>query len=171
VDESFFTDDTYYTSPPLTDGQVASAEAKLGYRLPTSYVELLKVRNGGEPQRTACPTSFPNSWAPDHIEISAIRGIGGEWGIDSTDGLGSADLIVEWGYPKIGVVFCATPSAGHDTVMLDYSECGPDGEPSVAYIDEDRIPRRIADSFAHFLTRLAPAEQFDIDLPPDSDLA
>lgn len=36
------------------------------------------------------------------------------------------------------MVICDTPSAGHDTVMLDYSECGPEGEPSVAYIDEDR---------------------------------
>ena len=89
-------------------------------------------------------TRFKNSWAPDHIEIQALRGIGGKWGIDSKTGLGSRDLILEWGYPDIGVVICDMPSGGHDTVMLDYSTCGPTGEPAVAYVDEDRIPRQLA---------------------------
>jgi len=44
------------------------------------------------------------------------------------------------------VVICDTPSAGHDTVMLDYTDCAVDGEPAVAYIDEDRVPRRVAAS-------------------------
>jgi hypothetical protein len=161
VYEDFFTDSTYYTGPPLTDEAVRQAEETLGYRLPKAYVDLLRVRNGGVPQRKAVPTSFPTSWAPDHMQVKAIRGIGGEWGIDSTTGLGSADMITEWGYPKIGVVIAQTPSGGHDTVMLDYSASGPGGEPAVVYIDEDRVPRRIADSFEEFLAKLVPASQFD----------
>jgi hypothetical protein len=51
------------------------------------------------------------------------------------------------------------PSGGHDAVMLDYSECGPNGEPAVAYIDEDRISRRVADSFAAFLSGLTPCDE------------
>jgi hypothetical protein len=43
------------------------------------------------------------------------------------------------------------PSAGHDTVMLDYSTCDTEGEPAVVYIDEDRIPKLLAPSFAEFL--------------------
>jgi hypothetical protein len=107
------------------------------------------------------PTTFATSWAPDHFQIKAIRGIGGEWGIDSPSGLGNADMISEWGYPKIGVVFCQTPSGGHDTVMLDYSASGLEGEPAVAYIDEDRVPRRVADTFADFMKKLVPVSRFD----------
>jgi hypothetical protein len=157
----FFEDEAYYTGPPLDAEMVREAETQLGFRLPRAYVDLLYRRNGGVPRHRCCPTAFATSWAPDHIEISAIRGIGGEWGINSTTGLGNADMIAEWGYPDIGVVVCDTPSAGHDTVMLDYSECGPEGEPSVAYIDEGRIPRLIATSFEDFLTRLVPCEQYE----------
>ncbi|WP_156038378.1 SMI1/KNR4 family protein [Actinoalloteichus caeruleus] len=76
--------------------------------------------------------------------------------MDSSSGLGSADLIAEWGYPDVGVVICDMPSGGHDVVMLDYSQSGPYGEPSVAYVDEDRIPRTVAGSFEEFLARLIP---------------
>ena len=69
-------------------------------------------------------------------------------------------MIAEWGYPDIGVVLFNTPSAGHDTVMLDYSDVGPEGEPAVAYIDEDRIPKRVANSFSEFINGLVSCAQF-----------
>lgn len=153
----------YYTGPPLTDAMVLQAEEVLGVKLPISYVELLHGRNGGVPRHRCCPTEFPTSWAPDHIEIAAIRGIGGEWGIDSTSGLGSVDMVAEWGYPEIGIVFCDMPSGGHDAVMLDYSASGPAGDPAVVYVDEDRIPRRIADSFQSFLNSLVSCDQYADD--------
>lgn len=149
-----FEDEDYYSGPPLDDDMVRRAEADLGERLPRGYVELLFQRNGGVPRHRCCPTTFRTSWSERHFEISAILGIGGSRGIDSSSGVGSAYLIAEWEYPDIGVVICDTPSAGHDTVMLDYSECGPEGEPAVAYIDEDRVPRRVATSFDEFLARL-----------------
>jgi hypothetical protein len=153
-DKRFFTDENYYTGPALTDELISSAERKLGYRLPAAYLALLRERNGGVPRRKCFPTAAPTSWAHDHIEIAAIRGIGGDWGLDSDDGVGSRDMIAEWGYPDIGLVICEMPSAGHDAIMLDYSDCGPGGEPSVAYIDDDRSVKRIASSFAAFLDRL-----------------
>lgn len=151
-----FEEDDYYTGPPLDIDMVYRVEGDLGVRLPCSYIETLLVRNGGTPRNRCYPTDFPTSWADDHFEISGIRGIGGSWGIDSSSGRGSSYLISEWGYPEIGVVICETPSAGHDTVMLDYSECGLQGEPAVVYVDEDRVPRRIAQSFGEFLARLVP---------------
>ncbi|MBW5481908.1 SMI1/KNR4 family protein [Streptomyces bambusae] len=151
-------DSDYYTGPRLDSDMIRQAEKDLGVRLPGSYVEVLLLRNGGIPRDRCCPTPFPASWADDHFEISAIRGIGGAWGIDSSSGRGSSYLIEEWEYPEIGVVICDMPSAGHGTVMLDYSECGPEGEPAVAYVDEDRVPRRVAQSFGEFLARLVPCD-------------
>lgn len=81
-----------------------------------------------------------------------LLGIGFEQGIDGE--LGSAYLVQEWGYPEIGVVICDTPSGGHDTVMLDYSECGPSGEPRVVYVDEDRSVLPIAHDFSAFAEAL-----------------
>jgi hypothetical protein len=155
-----FEEDDYYTGPNLEAEMVRRAEDLLGIRLPRTYIELLYRRNGGIPKNRCCSTEFTTSWAPDHIQISAIRGIGGEWGIDATSGLGSADMIAEWGYPDVGVVICDMPSAGHDAVMLDYSESGPQGEPAVVYVDEDRIPRRIAGSFSEFLVQLVACDRF-----------
>jgi hypothetical protein len=155
-----WTDEDYYTGPRLDEALVRGAETALGVRLPRAYLEILAVRNGGTPRRKCVRTPFPTSWAPDHIKISGILGVGGEWGIDNPT-RGSAYLIAEWGYPDIGVVICDTPAAGPDTVMLDYSECGPTGEPSVAYIDEDRVPRRVADSFEAFLAALIPCADLD----------
>lgn len=155
-----FEEDDYYTGPQLGAPMVQRAEYLLGVRLPLTYIDLLYRRNGGVPRNRCCPTEFGTTWAPDHIQISAIRGIGGEWGIETNSGLGSADMIAEWGYPDVGVVICDMPSAGHDAVMLDYSGSGPQGEPVVVYIDEDRIPRRIADSFREFLELLVKCDRF-----------
>lgn len=156
-----FEDSDYYTGPSLDDDMVRRAEEDLGVRLPRSYVATLFLRNGGTPRRRCCPTPFPTSWAEDHFEISGIRGIGGTWGIDSSSGTGSSYLIAEWGYPEIGVVICDTPSAGHDTVMLDYSGSGHGAEPAVVYVGEDRIPQRVARSFDEFLARLVPCGSLD----------
>ncbi|NUT99583.1 MAG: SMI1/KNR4 family protein [Saccharothrix sp.] len=149
MNDEFWEADPYYTGPPLTEDLVRGAEASLGVRLPRSYLALLGRRNGGTPRRRCAFTPFPTSWAPDHFEIRGLRGIGGKWGIDSPD-LGSRYLVAEWGYPDVGVVICQLPSAGHDTVMLDYRECGPEGEPAVVYVDEDRVPRRVAGTFDEF---------------------
>jgi hypothetical protein len=149
-----FTDSASFTGPDLTNEMVALAEERLGVRLPASYVRLLRDRNGGEPVRHCYRTPFPTSWAEDHIDVGAILGIGGTRGIDvDTGGLpASPYMVAEWGYPPVGIVICATPSGGHDTVMLDYTGGGP--EPAVVYVDEDRVPRRIAQTFDEFLANL-----------------
>lgn len=151
-----FEDDEYYPGPPLTEALVASAERSLGFRLPSSYLDLLRTRNGGVPKARCFPTPFPTSWADDHVELSGIRGLGGTGGIDSEGALGSRALVREWGYPDIGAVLCDLPSGGHDVIMLDYRGCGPQGEPAVAYVDEDRVPRQLAPDFAGFVQGLRP---------------
>ncbi|WP_253831275.1 SMI1/KNR4 family protein [Actinokineospora globicatena] len=144
----------------MDDEMVLAAEAELGYVLPRSYVELIRQTNGGLFKRRCCPVTFPTSWAPDHFEIRSLVGIGGERGIDTR--FGSKYMIEEWEYPNVGIVICDLPSGGHDMVMLDYRECGPGGEPAVVYVDEDRVPRRVADTFAEFLGILRDCGSFQI---------
>lgn len=152
----FFVDNTKGSGPKLTDKMVQQAETSLGLRLPFAYIELLREKNGGLPVRRCFRTTFNSSWAADHIEVSTLLGIGFQEGIDGE--LGSEYLVREWGYPDIGLVCFDTPSAGHDTVMLDYRECGPGGEPSVVYIDEDRKVYLLAHTFADFLSGLVTCE-------------
>lgn len=157
---SVFDESTLYTGAPCTAEMVRAAETKLGYRLPSRYVEVLQEKNGGGLARRCIRTSAPTSWAPDHIKVNAILGVGGhEWSIDSDEG-GSPYMITEWGYPSIGVVICEMPSAGHDAVMLDYSECGPEGEPRVTYVDDDHSTLVLATSFSDFLEELEDCANF-----------
>jgi hypothetical protein len=129
----FFDDFNYYTGPTLTPDMIGAAEKKLNYKFPDAYVQMLHVKNGGSPKLKCCPTGDPR-WAMDHVEITGICGIGGAWGID-TDQRGSRFMIREWNYPDVGIFIAHCPSAGHDGVMLDYSECGPTGEPRVIHVD------------------------------------
>lgn len=147
-----FDDSEEFSGPAVNRERIRLAEELLGFRLPPRYRELLLTRNGGGLRNRCFPTSFATSWASDHFAVDGIFGIGGDWGIDTE--FGSAYLIAEWGYPDIGIVIAMTPSGGHDTVMLDYTTCSAEGEPSVVYVDEDRIPRRIADTFGDFLAGL-----------------
>src|SRR5262249_60136969 len=53
----FFDGSNHYTGPPLTDAMVASAERALGYKLPVSYLHLLRAKNGSCPNRHFHPTA------------------------------------------------------------------------------------------------------------------
>src|SRR5207247_9709999 len=75
-----FDDSDYFTGPPVTEGMIRAAEAKLGYKLPQSYIRLIKIKNGGSLKRDCFPTTVPTSWAEDHVALSGIRGFGSVWG-------------------------------------------------------------------------------------------
>lgn len=152
-------DESEYVGQPVDAEMIRRAQGVLQVRLPKSYVDLVSVQNGGVLRNRCFPTEFPTSWAPDHVCVDVIWGVGGAYGVDVM----SPSMIAEWRYPEIGVVLGITPSAGHDTVMLDYSECGPLGEPSVSYVDEDRVPRRIASSFSEFLHGLVSCRTYGED--------
>lgn len=141
------------TCPPLLPEMIEAAERHLGVILPRAYLDVLQIQNGGVPMRRCCFTDFPTSWNEDHFAIAAIRGIGGERGIDAPIG-GSRYMIREWDYPDIGVVAFRTPSGGHDAVMLDYANADRPDAPKVVYLDEDRAVKPVADSFEAFIDRL-----------------
>lgn len=157
-----FTESDHFTSPPLTDEMIQSAKQSVGYKLPEAYLRLLQIKNGGELRRSCFPTDVPTSWAKDHVEILAISGIGGKWGIDGE--LGTRYLVAEWGYPDVGILVGHCPSGGHDVIMLDYSECGRDGEPRVIHVETETMDEPeilvLAPTFESFLLGLVESSQF-----------
>ncbi len=137
----FWNDDEYalkeYVCEIPSDKLIESVELELGYKLPASYIELMKMHNGGIPVNRRFPTTEANSWAEDHIAIEGILGIARDKDNSLCGSLGSQFMIKEWGYPDIGVYICDCPSAGHDMVALDYRKCGKDGEPEVVHVDQE----------------------------------
>lgn len=126
-----------YVGPSFTLSDVDHVERELGYTLPKAYIALMRVQNGGIPKRTNHRTSVRTSWAEDHIAITGIYAIGSDNTYSLCGGFNSAFWVREWGYPPIGVYFADCPSAGQDMLCLDYSACGPTGEPQVVHIDQE----------------------------------
>jgi hypothetical protein len=119
-----------YAGPPLTEALVRAAEEALGYKLPTAYLALLRVQNGGLPRRRCVAADRRR------VAITGLYGVGGWYGVDNPD-RGSRPMIREWGYPETGVVIAPTASGGHEAVMLDYGGCGPAGEPRVVHVEAE----------------------------------
>ena len=166
---NFWDDNWYalkeYVSDPPSDELIASVEEELGYKLPASYIWLMKQHNGGIPVNTCCPCDEPTSWAEDHVAITGIFGIGREKSYSLCGELGSQFMIDEWEYPAIGVAICDCPSAGHDMIFLDYRACGPQGEPAVVHVDQENDYQitHLADSFEEFIRRLEHEALYDLD--------
>lgn len=161
-DNSAYAKKEYINAYP-SEELIAEVEGELGYKLPESYIWLMKRQNGGVPVNCCFPTAEPTSWAEDHIAITGIMGIGREKNYAVCGSLGSRFMIEEWGYPDIGVAVCDCPSAGHDMVFLDYRECGPRGEPKVVHIDQeyDYEITFLADNFEEFIRGLVNENVYD----------
>lgn len=162
--ESSYSERDYIEEFP-DDEMIASVEQELSYKLPASYVELMRIQNGGLVEKSCFPTTESSSWADDHIAITGIMGIGREKTYAVCGELGSRFMIDEWGYPADGVYIADCPSAGHDMILLDYSKCGKDGEPEVMHVDQEDDYRKIflAKDFETFIKGLKDEEEFDAE--------
>ncbi|HEX7308448.1 SMI1/KNR4 family protein [Lentzea sp.] len=155
----FWDTGTYGVQPPLTSATVAAAEKVLGVRLPEALLELLRVQNGGTvvSGRSAFPTTSATSWAPDHVPFDSVLGIGPEG--NALTLLDTPYLVEEWGLPSPVVLLTGD---GHWWIALDYRECGPEGEPSVVWLDaDDESELALAPDLRTFLDGLVPAERFE----------
>ncbi len=114
------------TFAPVTDELFKRAEKAIGYRLPSSYRELMKHRNGG-----AISGDLDESW------LAAIYGISPD--PESWNGLEAMfdNWKNEWEYPDIGIPFGETQSAGHDMYYMDYRVTDYNGEPRIIRIDNE----------------------------------
>ncbi|EAC6408404.1 SMI1/KNR4 family protein [Listeria monocytogenes] len=140
-----------------TPQRVAAIEAELGYKLPKSYIYLMRhTQNGGIVSTGSVPTTEPSSWSENCVAITGIMGIGNQ-GISALNGMHNTNFwIEEWGYPNVGLAIADCPSAGHDMVFLDYRNCGKTGEPAVVHIDQEADYKimKLADNFEAFILSL-----------------
>ncbi|MFQ6328288.1 SMI1/KNR4 family protein [Nocardia sp. CWNU-33] len=140
----------------LTDAAIRDAEEKLGVRLPTSLLRLLRVRNGGivSDRWDAFPVEG-SGWSEHYACFDYLNGIRDE---DDFTLLDTPDMVQEWELPAPVVLLHGD---GHWWVALDYRACGPTGEPSVVEIDSDG-PEVVylASDFESFVEGLTSSEQF-----------
>jgi hypothetical protein len=165
--DNFWEDSDYakkeYVGAELTLKMVHKVEQKIGYKLPSSYITLLKSQNGGIPRYTIFPTTERTSWANDHVAIAGILGIDSRKTYSLLGSVGSEFMKSEWGYPDIGIYVCNCPSAGHDMIALDYRKCGKDGEPEVVHVDQelDYKITFLSSNFGEFIIGLVHDDDFD----------
>ena len=137
-----------------SDELIAEIEKELDYKLPASYIWLMKQHNGGLIKKTDFLVTVSNSWKligiTSFIKINSI--------CDENQFMKN-----DWGYPDIGVAICDTPSAGHEMIFLDYRECGRQGEPKVVHIDQelDYEITLLADNFEDFIRGLVDSEELE----------
>ena len=158
-----------YVDEKPSDTLIASIENELGYKLPDSYIAMMKQHNGGVPYATCYVLPEGADDEADYIEITGFLSIGRKKE-NSLCGLAGNKLFKDgWHYPDYGVYICDCPSAGFDLILLDYRACGPDGEPSVAYVNiEDNQIITLAPDFTTFVQNLV--EETEL-LSPEEDRA
>jgi SMI1-KNR4 cell-wall len=136
-----------YLQPALTDGAVAAAEKKIGYKLPSEYLQLLTKQNGGYIRYTLPETPH-----------TMIAGIGPHFpNVESYLALKKYQKRVS--FPLKGLV--PFDGDGHWHICLDYRKNS--AAPSITYVDiETDHERSLAGTFVDYLSRLkvslAPAE-------------
>ncbi len=114
---------------------IRSVEEALGFKLPHSYVELMKMHNGGMLNRCWYPIRFPAETYADYIQITHFLGIGRDAPYSLCGRFGSEFLLEGRDALKgAGVAFanCISPSRG--LILLDYRNAG-DGEPCVTFVN------------------------------------
>lgn len=129
---------------PITEEMIKRAEEKLGYKLPNSYIELLKLQNGG---------CINEDLYEDYAEVACIYGISGDekkfYGLVSM----YSNWIDEWEYPRVGIPIAETESAGHEIYFMDYRDLGENGEPKIILIDQENDYKEtyVAENFEEFV--------------------
>lgn len=141
---------------------VTVVEEKLGVKLPFSYVELMKLWNGGYlcdehqmPIEGEVPESLTYYLGEGFWTLSSIAGVSSD--LSNSNGiLYTSTTAHEWGIPHKVIAF---DGDGHTWLALDYRDETLD-EPRVIFIESDDLNSFvIADNFLDFLSKLIPSDQ------------
>lgn len=154
----------FYESEVLTENVLKNVEEKFGIKLPETYIELMKVKNGGliSFQKNTYYFEYKNphdgEYCRSSLNIFELRGI-------TLDKIGigcTFEMIEEWEYPEDIVILL---HEGHYCVCLDYRNYNGDNPP-VSYIDlEVELDVIVADDFEELINNLT----MDIDDNYDDD--
>ncbi len=143
----------HYVSEPPTDELIAEIEQELGYKLPESYIWLMKQHNGGvlnhnRNGRKIDWSEGHTEWTSNVVAVAGIMSIGRE----KTWSIGKPHVQCR---PDIGVVIADTWDCA-DKILLDYRACGKNGEPSVVCVDPNTHLQitKLADNFESFIRSL-----------------
>lgn len=135
------------TAPGITYTEVVAAEQALGVKLPKSYVEQLKVHNGG----TIRYTSYYNAQLAEPLLIEYMYGTAG-----SPNLLDTREIIDEYDLEENIVIFAGD---GEEWFAFDYRQQA--SEPSVIVFTADEDVIELAPNFDAFVTGLGhDGEQF-----------
>lgn len=130
-------DDTKkYIGQPLTDELIRSVEEKIGYKLPESYIALMRVQNGGRPKRPDFVTCDLSDiiLCIRHPEVPTVWFATIET-LFSVEELPKRCLI---GGVEIGIIRDNNNKCG--SIYFDYRVCGPHGDPCVRFSDSYHSP-------------------------------
>lgn len=130
-----------YNCGKISESRIKEAENNLGHKLPKSYIELLKIQNGGY-----VSDIFGDCW------LRTIYGIGA----DKKDFKGIEELFdtgkVDWEYPDKWIPFGGTQS-DHDWYVMDYSNAEQNKEPRILRIEneDNNATYFVANNFEEFI--------------------
>jgi len=136
---------------PVTQEMIDHAQNYLGVKLPDEYIELIKIKNGGETKYKRFRTTHWNRYAEGWVPFYEMVGIYN----DPDDPLSiyiKKHMIAAWSLPNHIVLL---DGECHYWVALDYRECGSTGNPSVVWIDVDNEKEfKFPNSFSEFIEGL-----------------
>ncbi len=143
---------------PLTDDMVAEAESTLNLRLPISYVDALRQKNGGS--TIGEYIRLPSQHIPQHLDAFVDHGyisVGGLNGIGTSyQSITRTPYLKNEGKLPDGLILL--DGDGHHWIAFDYRI--PTGSPSVVFVDSDSGDTLlVAKSFAEFFAALIPHEE------------
>ena len=141
-----------YELEDFTELTLKMVENSLGVKLPVSYVELMRIQNGGRLFRNLIQLDQSN------IRVDYLLGIGGKF----DDGiLKTPYMMKEWNLPNDIVLICGD---GHSWIFLDYRQSKE--IPSVSFIDvEENVDLKLAidfESFIDMLVRDSEEDKFEL---------
>ncbi|GKT36382.1 SMI1/KNR4 family protein [Aduncisulcus paluster] len=150
-DESDYALRAYVSAQTPSDKLIKQIEDELGYKFPASYIEFMKLHNGGTPHYNCIyleDEEYP-------LQITGFFCLGDE---SKTYSLVRSHnrMVIGWEYPATGIYICDSPSAGHDMFMLDYEGCEAGEEPQVVNVDQEGDYEKIvvAQTFEEFIRKL-----------------
>lgn len=133
---------------PATDEEITRVEQTLGLKLPSDFLQLLKIANGGIIKDThqAFSVDFSIESGDQFIMVEEIMGA-------NEEGLMLSDYFIEeWDLPKELVLFSGS---GHAWVGFNYENREV---PNVVYVEPDNGDGNnfhvLADTFNEFISKL-----------------